>query len=173
MQAQWRWPPRYPPPPPEPDHVDHVVTIGLWAEDGVQGKLGPGIAAAGVGLAGVYAELSHRRLRPAIEVRGNYSENGVMGTLVGPRVSWRVDQTLFFASGLFGPNHVTTGYSGAPDFAPVGREGITSEFAGGLEAMRRGTPNWGFRLEVSTGRFTGAAQSFPLTLSAGIVLRVP
>jgi hypothetical protein len=176
--AQWPWPapppPPYYPPPPPPEHDEHALTLGLWDEFGVQGKLGPGIQPLGVETAGVYAELSKHRLRPALEVRGTFSENGVRGTLTGPRIAWKVDNILFYASGLFGPNLYRAAYLPTqPKLTPVDHHGITSEAAAGFEFMGRYHPNWGFRMEVTSGRFTGMPQSYPLTLAGGVVLRIP
>jgi hypothetical protein len=122
-------------------------------------------------LAGIYGEWTRYRVHPGLDLRGEAGEEGIRGTLVGPRVStsWKILHP--YVEGLFGPNHFLLSDS-TSTLQEEDREGVTKEVAFGLDADVKRYARWRV-VEFTYGSFSGVHGSTPHTVSTGIVLHFP
>ncbi len=158
----------------QPVHAQSSLSISV----GVYGEIGDGTVGAtadssfnnGILTLGVYAELPRLILRPGLDLRCACGDNGVQGILTGPRVSADLGPFRPYAEALFGPNHAS--YSASPTVSPVDHSGITSEGVVGFDWGRDGFFHRRV-VEVSFGSFSGIADSKPVSVSTGVVFRIP
>jgi hypothetical protein len=159
---------------PHPVRAQSLLPISV----GAYGELGDGTVGAtadssfnnGIFTLGVYAELPRVLLRPGLDLRCVCGDNAVQGMLTGPRVSADLGPFRPYAEAFFGPNHAS--YSASPTVSPVDQNGITSEGVVGLDWGRGGFFHWRV-VEVSFGSFSGIAGSKPVSVSTGVVFRIP
>jgi hypothetical protein len=163
-------PPAYTQQRSEPDKPPFAV--GVYDALGLQFEQIPSDQSGkGVFTLGLYGELPRVLLRPGLDLRCLCGDNGVQGMLTGPRISARVAEFRPYAEALFGPNHAISLDPSNPS-AIEDRHGITSVGVLGVDFARKGFFNWRI-IEVSFGSFSGIPDSRPITVSTGIVFRIP
>jgi hypothetical protein len=164
-------PPQIPPTAGPESH--HSVALAGFIAIGGQGGGDPTAASAvAVPTAGLYAEWTRHILQPGLELRAVGGGRGVLGTLVGPRLSLSYKQVPFhpYVAALFGPNHILYSANNLPP--TIDRHGVTRQFTIGLEEDLGHFVRWRV-VDFSKGTFDGIPNSSPQSWTTGIVLRIP